>query len=691
MKYLGLGGLFGALAMAASAVSLQNDALRISFAESEGGYAVVGIENRLADGVRFVNPEARDSSGFWEAAFWRDGTGGQGASNVVRLTNLSPCRTKRVERRADGGATFVWEGLDLPGEKGIATARATVRFDADGTSRWSLDIQNASTVWGLAETKYPLLRHVTKSGEADVLQPRPDLGARLIRNRPWSKRWATAGCMGYMPMMMAFMKGEAGLYAAAHDGEARIKTQGLSPEHDYMFITPVENAGCAGTAAEGPRYEVTIAAFKGDWWEAARLYRSWALTTKWTARGRIIDRTDYPTHLAEMPLWINIHGSPAEVSNVMTRARALFPNFDAGIHWHLWQHSPHDVNYPEYFPEQPGTKECLAYCRSIGQEAMPYTNGRLWSVPLMSYPYVKPFAITKPDGEPKTEKYGPVTPPLVPMCPYTSHWDDTLNDFSARVLALGASSLFLDQIGACPGVACYATNHGHPVGGGTWYFEGYQRILAKTHAVYSATNAFLTTEGSGEQWMNVVDGYLNVTQRQADDVPFFHAVYSGYTTYFCSPENHEDDDASFRCAQTRELLWGQALGWYHPFILDSPSKCGILRTLCEFRQAHLDCFAYGTLLGEVAFRDPVPEQEFTWLGRKPFWAWKMPDYPLSATIKGSLPSLYGYVWKSATSGSEMAFLANLSAESKTVHFTWKGVARTATLAAYAVMALDLSK
>ena len=676
-------------AFASFALTLENSALRISFAEEKDGFAIESVENRLAGGARFVNPDGKRVADFWDVAFWRDGTGGVGSSNVVRLTNRSDCRAKRIVRTADGGATFVWEGLNLPGEKGTATVRATIRFAADGASKWTLDVQNASTVWGLAETKYPILRHVTKSGEADVLQPRPDLGARLIRGRKWGGRWATAGCMGYMPMMMAFIKGDAGLYAAAHDGEARIKMQGLSPEHDYVFTTPVENAGCVGKAAEGPRYEVTIAAFKGDWWEAARLYRAWALTTKWTAKGRILDRADYPRRLAEIPLWLNIHGGPAEVSNVMARARAIFPKFDSGIHWHLWQHSPHDVNYPEYFPAQPGTEACLAYCRSIGQEAMPYTNGRLWSEALMSYSYVKPYAIMKPDGTPKTEKYGPVTPPLSPICPYTRQWDDTLNDFSKRILDLGAGSLFLDQIGACAGAACYASGHGHPVGGGAWYFEGYQRLLARTHAAYSATNAFLTTEGSGEQWMNVIDGYLNVTQRQMDDVPFFHAVYHGYTTYFCSPENHEDDDDSFRAAQTRELLWGQSLGWYHPLILEKSSKCAIVRELCEFRQANLDCLAYGTLLGEVKFLGEIPSLPITWLGRKPFWAWKMPDYPLSPTLAGTLPTLYGYVWKSATTGREKVFLANLSSEVKTVHFGWRGQTRSVDLTAYGLAVVEL--
>lgn len=663
------------LAMTAGlfAETLEDARLKIVFGEASDGFAVRRIESRAQTTVAFLSSDA-SSATFWRLAFWKDGR----AAEKSTLDNRSSARTRRVER-TDSGLTFVWDGLDLPDEPNAVTVRATVTLTDVGTSRWHLEVQNASTAWGLAETTFPVFRQVSASGAADVLRPRPDFGAALEKARAWSDRDLVYGCMAYYPMMCAFLKDSAGLYFAAHDSEARIKSLTIGRTHDVSFTTPVENAGLAGKAAEGPRYDVTVAAFAGDWWAAARLYRAWALTTKWTAKGPIVARTDYPKRLAEIPLWLNIHAGPAETSNVMARVRRIFPNVDAGIHWHLWQHSPHDVNYPEYFPAQPGTEGCFAFCKAIGAEAMPYTNGRLWSNTTVGFAYAKPFAITGPDGAPVVERYGPVTPPLSPMCPYTPQWDVTLNDFAQRILDLGAGSLFLDQIGACAGQACHAADHGHPVGGGAWYFEGYQRILAQTHARYAATNAFLTTEGSGEQWMNVVDGYLNVTQRQVTDVPFFHAVYGGYTTYFCSPENHEDDDLSFRAAQTRELLWGQALGWYHPRILDNSAKCAIVRQLVEFRQTHKDFFAYGTLLGEVGFSGSVPEIDVTWLGRKPFWAWNFPDYPLSPTIRGRLPGVMGYVWRSTTDGRMCVFLANVTARPQTVTWQWQGTARTQTL------------
>ena len=99
--------------------------------------------------------------------------------------------------------------------------------------------------------------------------------------------------------------------------------------------------------------------------------------------------------------------------------------------------------------------------------------------------------------------------------------------------------------------------------------------------------------------------------------------------------------------------------------------------------------AYGTLLGEVAFEQPVPEIPLTWLGRKPFWAWRLPDYPLSATITGKMPGLLGYVWESAKDGRKTAFLANLTDAPRTVSFAWQGVRKTVDLPARGLLPTEV--
>jgi len=81
----------------------------------------------------------------------------------------------------------------------------------------------------------------------------------------------------------------------------------------------VENAGVPGKAAEGPRYAVTLAAFKGDWWQAARMYREWAVKQKWCAKGRIRERADYPKAMSDIDAWLLANGDPRTISNIVVR------------------------------------------------------------------------------------------------------------------------------------------------------------------------------------------------------------------------------------------------------------------------------------------------------------------------------------------------------------------------------------
>ena len=681
---------------ASDGVVVENAALRVTCAAAEEGFGIRSVENR-SGGARFVNPseakaprwrveehencgvylhdvtgERAASADFWELEFRAIAVPGD-RSQAVFVDNRSACRRRRVERRGDG-ATFVWEGVKLP--DGELDVRARIRFAADGSSRWTLSTDVRSTRFALFAKHFPFFRHVVRPGEGDVLLPRADVGARLYVKADYDPSSSRAyGCLAYVPMMTAFMIGDSGLYIAAHDERACAKSLVVTGERDVAFHSCVPDDD----------FEVTVSAFRGDWWAAARLYRRWALTAPWCRKGRILDRADYPRRICEIPLWFNFHGDAAAASNALAKAKALFPDVTAGLHWHRWQAVPWEIgHYPEYFPEGPGVKDCLRFCRALGQEPMLYTLPRLYSQTLLSFHFAEPAALRRPDGTYVVERYGRPEgnpPPLVPLCPAVKAWQDCTVDYARRILALGGTSVFLDQFASCPARACYAEGHGHRPGGGDWFYRGQHAICERVHADYAAAGAFVTAEGSSDAFIDVVDGFLGVTPRAAEDVPFLHAVYNGYTTYFCSPENHEDDDDSFWALQARETLWGQSLGWYHTLLMEHPAKVALVRKLVAFRQRNLDCFAYGELLGDVAFEgDRVPRIRTTWLGRKSFPDWADPKAELSPTTYGEMPGVLGYEWKSGTTGRTCAIVGNLTNASHPVAFRFGGRCVRLTLA-----------
>ncbi len=671
--------------------SIENACLKIVFGDEGDGFGIKTIENRMVAGEPFGNPtEAKDprwqilegspaspatvlktlgetSADFWELQFReKDALGA--LSKAVFIGNRSACRAKSWKKTATG-AEFIWNGVKLP--DGEADVKATVAFAPDGTSRWNLTCSANSSKYVKFDTRFPIVRRVVKDCEADWLKPSFDFGALLVKKAPHDKRPApdryrifSTGCLAYAPMMTAFFKAEAGLYYGVHDPRGITKSLVVTPERDLAFWSP----------ASDQSFEVTIAALKGDWWQAAYLYKRWALTAPWCAKGRIVDRTDYPKRICEIPLWLNMHGDAAATSNALQLAKDVFPDISTGIHWHRWQAVPWEIgHYPEYFPTVPKAKETIAYLRSIGQEPMVYTLPRLYSETLLSWHYAKTDALYGPHGKYYVEKYGAFDPPpLVPMCMAQPTYQDVCVDYARRILDLGGRSIFLDQFASCAAHACYATNHVHKPGGGDWFYRGQHEISRRIHDDYAKVGAFTTTEGANDQFIDVIDGYLTVTRRRPEDVPFWHAVYNGYTTYFCTPENEADDEDSFWAQQARDVMWGHTMGWFHPDILKRADKVALLRKLIDFRQANLDVLAYGDLVGEIKLIGPVPKQPVTWLGRVSFPDWGNPNAKLSPPTTGELPGVLAYEWKSGLTGQRVLLFANLTAKEQPVTYEIDG-------------------
>ena len=612
---------------------------------------------------------ATGGGNLWEAEFLADA----GAKISVSASNA----VSFAKSESDSKIVLSWRGIALGGEPDALDATVVISKNADASQSWSLRFENRSQRCKLLRTSFPMLRRVTRNGEGDALLPWKDYGARLFRRRTAQPKALHAHYLGYAPPVAAFFLGETGLYIAAEDPQARQKCLVESGEQNVHFDTLVE------LGADGPGYNVTLAPLKGDWWEAARRYRKFALAQKWARLGPIKDNPSYPRRICEIPLWINIHGHADVASNVLARAKATFPGFATGIHWHLWQQSGHDVNYPEYFPAQPRVKETIDFCHSIGQEPMPYVNGRLWTATTMGYLLAEPWAVMKTDGSRVVETYAKTNPPLAVMCPWTEPWRRVVQAFTGRVFEeLGAKSLFIDQVGAARAYPCYDPAHGHPVGGGAWWRDGYARMLSPVRRACNERGAFLATEGAGEAYLDLFDGFLQVVERKPDDVPFWSAVYSGYTTYFCSPENADDDPPSFLVQQSREMLWGHPLGWFDPCILDKPQKIAILRRLCTFRQNNLDALAYGTLLDELRPVAPLPQVEYTW---KPRSNWS------KGVNRGTCPVVIGNWWRTA-GGETVLLVANLTDRPQALEYeVYDGAGRTGKTAAATLAPYELRR
>ncbi len=92
--------------------------------------------------------------------------------------------------------------------------------------------------------------------------------------------------------------------------------------------------------------------------------------------------------------------------------------------------------------------------------------------------------------------------------------------------------VYIDQIAAAQPTLCFDPSHGHPLGGGHWWTEGYWEAAGRRSAQAMPTDRMLTTECNGEPYIHVFDGYLTWHWQYDGQVPAFPAVYGGAVQMF---------------------------------------------------------------------------------------------------------------------------------------------------------------
>ncbi len=641
------------------AVSIGNSFMGIEFGSEKEGFPVRSIENRMSGSVKFVNhPE----KGFdlWHLEFLSAPDKSAKRIEASRRSRLNAVE-KTCERTARG-VVLKWKGMDLPGEpKVIDVTVKVVLNDKDGSSEWSISVDNRSKIWALSKTRFPCLPDMTLPGEGDHLVAAAPLGAQLRKAYAGSEDVRRVKFPTCAPPMSAFMKDGVGFYAGVHDPSRPIFCTMYGPKCNFAVETPVADSGELGKAAKGPGFSVTIRPFVGDWWQAAKIYREWAMKQKWAAKGPIMGRKDFPQSFKDLDVMTFMSERNAKVaSNKIARIVKGFPGLKVGVHWYGWHNSGFCVNFPELFPAQKGVPEVMKAWAEKDVLVMPYTNPRLWDTNSASWEFTKDYACRWWNGNYPTVSY--LGNPCAVMCPTSEAWKRSVWKWSRQVLDIGAKSVYYDQVAVARPFECYDSRHGHPVGGGSWWTEGYRQMLALIHELYSSRNAPITSELSGDQWLDLIDGYMLCGSPHDDEVPFFPAVYSGYAIYFGSEENMCDPEDTFESWQYRQFTWGILPGWFDRWDIGENRfvrQRNMIARLAKIRRAAEDYMVYGSLDGEVRFTEPPKEREYAMN-----YLWRPANWP----SKVHQADLHGTVWTSRKDGSRAMLVANATPHERRVSF-----------------------
>ncbi|RJP22067.1 MAG: hypothetical protein C4527_22320 [Candidatus Omnitrophota bacterium] len=499
-----------------------------------------------------------------------------------------------------------WKNLQ-PGNLKIT---ATVSVKNEGFE-WELEADVLESDFTLWDIVYPEIGPIAHPRESHSIVP---YGWGLQFDDLLSRRLdGVYPSAVYAMPFTAISDKDTGIYLGVHDPAGHAfrlfvgrrddpKTAGLGVRHDVEGMGQVNRFRVP--------YAVTTIPFQGDWYESARIYRQAAMNTEWGNIPPLAERKDIPPWLLDTDLW---YCGPChdEESAKQVLAFAEYFGVPTSAHVYQWHQIPFDDHYPEYFPAKPDFHDAVKKAQEAGIAVMPYINGRLWDPATDSWKdnNAETACAIDEKGEKYVEIYGSKVP-LSPMCPFTKLWQDTVVNLVDRLVNdVGVRAVYIDQISAAAAKRCFANNHGHPAGGGTYWIHGYRDLLKRCLALLPP-GAALTTEENADPWNDQLHAWLLVNTRENDGdvIPLYPAVYGGRAISFGFQYIHGSDFSErypFRLKMARAFVFGSQLGWVGSQVLDekNATEAEFLKTLCRIRHESRDALQFGELLPPVGIKN----------------------------------------------------------------------------------------
>ena len=617
-------------------IVLRNRRLALTFDGGDGHVTALRDRAHAADFV------TTDTVALWTLHATGPGYGRQ----------ISPANAHRFHatRRAGHNDTIelVWDDFRLTDAPGLrVTAVVHLRYSAaSGTpssdtplSEWRIRVDGLGTL-PVDTVRFPRVGGIPRLGPAEELAVPQWMGQRTRdpRRRLAGKRleWFYPGQLSLQAIAL-YQPDGPGLYLAADDTLAYRKSFALWGEPDgsvaYEMIHLLENPG--HHASYATPYAALIGTFRGDWLTAAEEYRAWGTRQRWARESRLA-RGRVPDWMTQTGLWVWNRGrSPGVLPPAMALQRAA--GVPVSVFWHWWHNAAYDTGFPDYLPPREGTipfEHALGDAQAAGVHAIVYMNQRLWCVNTPSWTREdgERFAVRNPDGTIRTEVYNIFDPQrCATMDVATAGWRNKYAGIADTVLnQYGVDGIYMDQ--AVLSLVCYAPDHGHPIGGGHYWMDGFRELAGDIRRRDHASRPMaLGGEGGGETWLPELDAFLTLqvsVERYADPasgwevIPFFQAVYHPYGISYGSyssltrppyddlwPAKYAPPDSmalldtvyrrQFYLEQARAFVWGMQptiANFRESQLTERPRETGYAIRLARVRERALPFLLHGTFL-----------------------------------------------------------------------------------------------
>ncbi|MCD6359583.1 MAG: hypothetical protein J7M38_01890, partial [Armatimonadetes bacterium] len=409
-------------------------------------------------------------------------------------------------------------------------------------------------------------------------------GTEDRRSQPLEQREGYVAVSGWRPDR----SDAAGLYWAAEDGEfywKRFHVDGsvVKGQLEWWIENippvaqwPIENETPAAINYQPP-YRNVIAVFTGDWQKGAEIYRQWAQEQIWCRRGTADDWPEetpeagsdelvqwVPPWFRKIGFWAKFYHEPAKILPEWAAYRKWL-RVPVASHWYRYSVATFNDNDPEYLPGDPYLLEGVRDARDMGVRPLPYVLSTIWDTDTQSWIREggAASAMIGVDGKPYQWLIGRQV--FEWMCPYTEQWRAKIRETCGRlILEHGMSGVYLDVLAAGSAKGCYNPEHGHPLHGGNYQFDGNRRLMSELRACVRRLrpDAAFFTEEIDEVFNDLMDGYLTLDLtrnniRSGQQVwPIWTAVYHPWAINFGSDANLTMEPDVFGVIYGTQFIWG---------------------------------------------------------------------------------------------------------------------------------------
>jgi len=503
---------------------------------------------------------------------------------------------------------------------------------------WRVRVINDSSEWSVVSINYPT--PVLKNPEFDLFIPR--FGGRTAcdaGNKGFSIKTTYPGTLT-MQYFAAYSK-TYGVYLGVEDERAAVKYYSANASDGVFKLTALFYA--IGGSTVGNSFdaygEMRWQGFVGDWYDAAMIYADFVYKrAQWLPE---LYRPDTPEKFKNIPFWVcdyvpNIESQGNNKPMLLSAGSDIYePEYwykaplqlqkelggiPIAYHVYNWCKIPFNIEYPHFLPAKETFIKNAPKLRESGICVMPYINAVSWEKRDGEMGHEVNFdntgvhgSVILKNGETLHENYPQMTLSghnsyLVQMCPSFNEWHNIIEKLTRDMEAtLPIDGIYYDQTAATPARPCYNTEHNHLSGGGSFWSDGYNRMMQRI-GVNKPDDFFYFTESCAEPYMKSFDGYLTWNWVYPEDVPAFAAIYAGYVQMVgrVTDGKKKEDLGFFKYCNARSLVYGQQLGWCKADIIWRPEWLSFIKNAVKIRCELSDVFNKARMLRPPVVKTPLP-------------------------------------------------------------------------------------